>query len=383
MNSQINSPKPEIIHIFVGTKAQFIKMAPIMQALDKRSIPYNFIDAGQHAGLTGTLIDQFGLRQPDVRLRTARSNISTLLQAVLWLVQSLLQLLFRKQQIFQSVFGGKRGICLIHGDTLTTLLSLLYARRCGLRVAHVEAGLRSYNLFNPFPEEIIRIIAMRFSHVLFTPSQWAFENLTRMGYQDKAINVGGNTGLDAVRYALAVGSESDRPDSPYVVVTTHRVETLYSRTRLTAVVELLTELIDRYSRVMFFLHEPTLHQLQRFGLYERLLANPAIEMRPLQPYLQFINLVAGAELVVTDGGSIQEESFFLGVPCLVMRTKTERVEGLGENVYLSGFDAEKTARFFDKLPHLKRPPLINSTLQPSTAIVDSLLLLLSTPIEET
>ena len=174
-----------MIHIFVGTKAQFIKMAPIMQELDRRGIVYNFIDAGQHAGLTGDLIDQFDLRQPNVFLREEGGNIDTLLQAFAWTVSNLWRIVLRRNQVCRRVFGGGDGICLIHGDTLTTLLSLLYAKRCGLKVAHVEAGLRSYHLLDPFPEEMIRLIAMRHSDILFAPSDWALENLHKMGYGQK------------------------------------------------------------------------------------------------------------------------------------------------------------------------------------------------------
>ena len=118
-----------MIHVFVGTKAQFIKMAPIMQELDRRCIIYNFIDAGQHAELTGDLIQQFGLRKPDVFLREERTNIDTVVQAMAWATKSLSHIALHRDKIYEGIFRGEHGICLIHGDTLTTLLSLLYAKR--------------------------------------------------------------------------------------------------------------------------------------------------------------------------------------------------------------------------------------------------------------
>jgi UDP-N-acetylglucosamine 2-epimerase len=360
-----------MIHIFVGTKAQFIKMAPIMKELDKQNVEYNFIDAGQHASLTQDLVRQFELKSPDVRLRDSSRSITTVWQAFSWFFTSVIQLLFKKQSIYKAVFKGKNGICLIHGDTLTTLVSLLYAKRCGLKVAHVEAGLRSYHLFDPFPEEIIRLIAMKYSDILFSPSAWAYQNLEKMGYAQKAIEIGGNTGIDAARYALSQNGISNRPNQPYVVLTIHRVETIYSRKRLAMVVELI-EKISAHYLVLFVIHEPTHQQLKRFDLYERLSNKPSITLYPLQPYIEFINLLAGAVFVVSDGGSIQEETAFLKVPCLIMRAKTERMEGIGENAFLADFDDTKIEKFLQKLDGFNRQDP-NNDLQPSSVIVSQIL----------
>jgi UDP-N-acetylglucosamine 2-epimerase len=357
-----------MIHVFVGTKAQFIKMAPIMQELDRRGVVYNFIDAGQHAGITGDLIGQFGLRQPDIFLREGRGNIDTLFQAFTWVLSSLWRITLNRNQVYEQVFGGDGGVCLIHGDTLTTLLSLLYAKRCGLRVAHVEAGLRSYHLLNPFPEEIIRLFAMRYSDILFAPSDWALENLYKMGYRHKAVNAGGNTIIDTIRYARKHIDSGQCSSAPYVVATTHRVETIYSRSRMEMLVALL-ERIAGERLVLFVLHGPTRLQLSRFGLYTRIMQNPSIKVLSLQPYLEFVNLLAGADFVVTDGGSIQEETYFLGVPCLIMRSKTERLEGLGDNAYLANFDKERIGEFLRLVPDLKGKEA-QDNLCPSSRIVD-------------
>ncbi len=360
-----------MIHVFVGTKAQLIKMAPIMQELARRRIAYNFIDAGQHGELTGELAQEFGLREPDVLLRPERNNINTVLKAVAWTTKSLSHIAIKRRQVFQEIFRGEQGICLIHGDTLTTMFSLLYAKRCGIKVAHIEAGLRSYNLLDPFPEEIIRLIAMRYSDVLFASSDWGAENLSKMGYAEKTINAGGNTVADAVRYALHSWHGRRRPKRPYVVATTHRVETIYSRLRMTRIVSLL-ELIGNERHVLFVVHEPTRRQLTRFGLDKRILQHGSIEMLLLQPYFEFIDLLAGADFIVTDGGSIQEESYFLNVPCLIMRTKTERLEGLGQNALLAEFDQTKIDRFLQTFSGL-RCIRTNDDLHPSRTIVDHLL----------
>ncbi len=361
-----------MIHIMIGTKAQFIKMAPIMRELDRRAVHFNFIDTGQHAGITGDLIEPFGLREPDVRLRGEKTSITRLSEALVWAVESLGRAAFRAEDIRRNVFRGEKGVCLIHGDTLTTLLSLLFARRCGIKVAHVEAGLRSFDLLDPFPEEMIRLIVMRYSDILFAPSDWACENLRKMRLEGKTIHAGGNTIIDTLRFA-ATRSSGTRPAGSYVVATLHRVETIYSGSRLETVIALL-ERIGRERRVLFVLHEPTRQQLVRRGLYAKLENLRFVELMPIQPYLTFLHMLAGADFIVTDGGSIQEESYYLNIPCLVMRARTERTEGLGANVLLADFNDGKIDHFLRSFPTLRCASGFRfEDLHPSEVIVDHLL----------
>ena len=361
-----------MIHIMIGTKAQFIKMAPIMRELDRRALRFNFIDTGQHAGITGDLIEPFGLREPDIRLRGEKTSIVRLSEALAWAAESLGRVALRADEIRRNVFQGEKGVCLIHGDTLTTLLSLLFARRCGIKVAHVEAGLRSFDLLDPFPEEMIRLIVMRYSDFLFAPSEWACENLKKMHLEGKTIHAGGNTIIDTLRFAASRFSGA-RPAGSYVVATLHRVETLYSRSRLETVVALL-ERIGRERRILFILHEPTRQQLIRRGLYAKLENLSSVELMPIQPYLTFLYLLGGADFIVTDGGSIQEESYYLNIPCLVMRAKTERTEGLGVNVFLADFNDGKVGHFLNSFPTLRRSSGSSfENLRPSEVIVDHLI----------
>lgn len=361
-----------MIHIFVGTKAQFIKMAPVMLELERRNIDYNFIDAGQHAALTSEIVRDFDLRAPDVQLRNSRSDINTIREAIRWTSSSLLRLLWEPTRIRKDVFRSESGICLVHGDTLTTLLSLLYAKRCRLKVAHVEAGLRSFNLLNPFPEEIVRLITMRYSDMLFAPSEWAASNLRQMGYSHKMVGISGNTILDTVHFALNKSRSPHRPDGPYVVATSHRVETIFSKSRLAFLVELLLDLARDW-RILLVLHEPTQRQLQRFGFFEKLRQDPAISLLPLQPYSQFIDLLSHADFVVSDGGSIQEECNALGMPCLILRTHTERRDGINETAFLARFERNEVDQFLRNLPNLRELTENPIDAQPSEIIVDHLL----------
>jgi UDP-N-acetylglucosamine 2-epimerase len=281
------------------------------------------------------------------------------------------RLTFSPKRIYRKIFKNQGGVCLIHGDTLTTLISLLYAKRCGLSVAHVEAGLRSFNLFDPFPEEIIRLVTMRFSDLLLAPSTWAFQNLCKMGYHAKAVNIGANTGLEIVTIVQDRLTRQRQDNNPYAVVTIHRVETIYSRSRLIKVVDII-ERIAQERKVFFILHEPTRQQLVRFNFLSKISQNDAIEILPILPYVEFLGLVVGSDYVVTDGGSVQEECYYLDKPCLILRSKTERIEGVGENVFLSEFDPRQIDRFWELFPILKRKS-INQDIRPSDVIIDHLL----------
>lgn len=360
-----------MIHVFIGTKAQFIKMMPIMIGLRERGIDYNFIDAGQHAALTTELLNQFGLRYPDVFIRQADTNINTIRQAISWGIRNIGRSIFCKNQIFQKIFRGQNGVCLIHGDTLTTLISLIFAKRCGIKVAHVEAGLRSYDWCNPFPEEIIRSIVMHYSDILFAPSDWAFQNLCKMGYLDKSKNIGANTGQDAAAIAVTLMNGRKSLHRPYALVAIHRAETIYSFSRLNTIFTIV-ERMSQDCLVYFVLHDPTRNQLKKHKLFEKFKQLAQVKLLPLLPYIEFLQLVDGADYIVTDGGSIQEESYYLNKPCMILRSKTERLDGIGENAYLTHFDPIRIDRFFKLRPTLKRKA-VDKSLKPSEIIIDHLM----------
>ena len=165
-----------MIYIFVGTKAQFIKMVPIMMELQNRGISYSYIDSGQHAEMTSELRKVFNIAKPNYLLNSRTEDITRISEAASWFLKNIIKSSLNRRWLKNNIFP-KRGICLIHGDTISTLLGAFMAVLARVRVCHVEAGLRSYNWFDPFPEEIIRLICMRLSKVLFAPSKDAFENL--------------------------------------------------------------------------------------------------------------------------------------------------------------------------------------------------------------
>ena len=358
-----------MIHIFLGTKAQLIKTAPVIRRLDAEGVPYRLIDSGQHADLSQALRRELGIREPDARLRTGHS-IATVPEGLWWLLRLLAWATVRSGAVRRELFADQDGICVIHGDTASTLVSLYLAKRAGLRVAHLEAGLRSYSIWHPFPEELIRLIAMRWSDLLFAPSEWAFDNLRRMRVRGECVNLGANTSVEAVRDALARPAAMEMPREPYAVMTIHRMETIYHARRLRMAVDLAFE-CSAERLVCFIMHPPTHRQLARRGWLRELERHPRVRILSLVAHHDFLHLLRGAEFLVTDGGSVQEESVCLHVPCLVLRQRTERHDGLTTNVRLVPFDREAAREFVRDYRSLRQP--MDATVpEPSRVVVERL-----------
>ena len=363
-----------MIHIFIGTKAQYVKTAPVIAELDRRGIAYNLIDSGQHGNLAPQFRSYFGIRQPDVSLGTTGRDITSVFVLVKWLAGMVLTACFRPRWIKKTLFKNEPGICCIHGDTPTTLISLLLAKRAGLQVAHLESGLRSYNIMNPFPEEIIRIIVMRFADFLFTPGDWAKSNLEKMKVKGKIVLLSENTNLDSIKLVQARLNTQDSscvPRQPFVLATIHRAETLLDKKRLRFAVESIQRIAAKH-QVVFCMHPPTARALRTTNLINAIANHPDITVQELLPYPQFIHYISNSLFVITDGGSIQEECYYLNKPCLLMRAATERQEGIGANALLCAFDKTKVDFFLNNLPSFCSSGFIPTTLSPSSQIVDLL-----------
>jgi UDP-N-acetylglucosamine 2-epimerase (non-hydrolysing) len=336
-----------MIHVFIGTKAQYIKTAPLMRHLDATGHRYNLIDSGQHSGLTPLLRKELDLREPDVSLRRGL-DLKTIPAVLSWLFRSVVRAILNPAAVRQKLFrGDHRGLCVIHGDTPSTLLSAFLARTAGLKIAHLEAGLRSFNYLHPFPEELIRVIVMRWADLLFAPSDGAAANLAKMEVGGSVINVGANTNVDALRYSLTLPfNGSPPPSDPFILVTIHRVETLHSSRKLRQVVQLILGQAQ-HRQVVFILHPPTEMILKKKKFYPSLTEASNLILLPLLPHGDFLRYLQRADFVITDGGSVQEECALLGKPCLLMRRRTERLDGIGSNVVLSAFEPERIQYFLE------------------------------------
>lgn len=359
-----------MIHFAIGTKAQFIKMVPVMKQLVEKGIAYRYIDLGQHAATTGSLRQIFDIKEPDVSFAMSGSvNVASLKTALKWTVSLFRKTLRTRKQAMERMFDGQPGVCIIHGDTLSTFLGLLAAKRAGIKVFHLEAGLRSRNLFHPFPEEILRLVCMKYADYLAAPSDEALKNLQNMGYAGKALHTFGNTGTEGLADMLPQLEETATQAESFALFSIHRFETVMSRNRLQLLVNFILACVKKV-RVHFVVHEPTHQALERYG-YLQTLGNHGVKQTPLLDYPAFLGLLKTAEFVVTDGGSIQEECAALGTPCLIFRKRTERPDGLGENACLSQLESETMKAFLQNYRNYRRPATFTGK-RPSEIIIDFL-----------
>ncbi len=360
-----------MLHFILGTRAQLIKMAPIMLECRKRGIRHSFIFIAQHRETMYEMMSGFGVRPPDFVLGDVGREIARIQDMVPWCFKVLWEGLRRRKELFPQ---GEKGIAVVHGDALPVILGALLAKSAGIEVAHVEAGLRSFNFLHPFPEELIRVLTWELGLVdyYFCPNAWALGNLARYG--GRKYDTRHNTLLDSLRLALArkpEGGEDSRPlDRKYALVSIHRFETISSRERLESVLSIL-ESVPGDIKLVFILHPSTRQSLTRFGLVDRILSNPNVEIRNRSSYLEFISLLKGSEFLISDGGSNQEECYYMGHPCLLLRNTTERIEGLGGNVVLSDFDG-KAIDYFVRNYASYRSSEPSLTESPASTIVDLL-----------
>jgi UDP-N-acetylglucosamine 2-epimerase (non-hydrolysing) len=227
----------------------------------------------------------------------------------------------------QEILEWNPDLFIVVGDVNSTVIGAMAANKLGIRLAHVEAGLRSFD--RGMPEEFNRILTDHLSDYLFTTSRDADENLKREGIPDERIFFVGNVMVDTLLrfrdYSKHREAWRDYQLGPrgYALLTLHRPSNVDDAASLVKVVELLVGL-DRIMPVIFPVHPRTRARLEGSGLVERLQGLPRVTMTPPLGYLAFISLMSDARLVLTDSGGIQEEATVLGVPCLTLRENTER-----------------------------------------------------------
>lgn len=323
------------ITIVLGTRAELIKTFPIIKELLNRDHEVKFIHTGQHN--LEKYIDLFDLPEPDVILSGQPEDSSKFKGSTFGAVKWSLSLLFKLRQ---EIKNFEPDYLLYHGDTMTTTLASIAGSRFfsplkTYKSVHLEAGLRSGSIFEPFPEELSRKIADFFSDILFASSRVAKNNLKF--YWAKDVYDVGNTVVDSANEAIKIGKKFHL--NKYGVVTIHRNENIKSEERMEKIVEILK---DSPRKLVFPLHDNTRKYLKEYNLLDEL-KDSKVKIVDLMDYPDFIKCLSQADIVYTDGGSIQEEVTYFKVPCVVLRKKSERKMANKLNyIYRTDFDVEST-----------------------------------------
>lgn len=304
----------------VGARPNFMKIAPIMAAFAKAPIATKLVHTGQHydPAMSDSFFEQLGIPRPDVNLEVGSASHAVQTAEIM--------------RAFEPVLDAElpRAV-LVVGDVNSTIACALVAAKKGVKVIHVEAGLRSYD--RNMPEEINRVLTDQISDLLFTTERSALDNLKREGVDAARVHFAGNVMIDTLRMNLerAVPVEQTlggRPARGYAVVTLHRPSNVDDPEVFRALLDTLGQVADKLD-VVFPIHPRTRSTAERFGL-AGLLERPGIRLLPPQGYLEMLGLTRDATVVLTDSGGLQEETTALGVPCVTLRENTERPITIGE-----------------------------------------------------
>ena len=334
-----------VLHV-VGARPNFMKVAPILRALaHQHGLRQTLVHTGQHydAQMSDVFFQDLGMPAPDVHLGIGSGSHAQQTARVMLAIEPVL-------------LERKPDVLVVAGDVNSTLAAALVAQKLGIAVAHVEAGLRSRDW--SMPEEVNRILTDRLSDLCFTPSRDGDANLLAEGIAPERIKFVGNVMIDSLRAALPRARERGAPEklgvSPrgYALATLHRPSNVDEPARLLLLLEAL-EMVAQELAVLCPLHPRTRARIEsderlrgRFGQGGVALLNGVQQrgLRLLEPqgYLDFLALMDGARLVLTDSGGIQEETTALGVPCLTLRDNTERPVTIEEGTnQLLGSDPAK------------------------------------------
>jgi len=359
-----------MIVVWIGTIAELIKLAQVIDRAQKEGLALTPVATGQNNIVSSEWYDL--LFPEGVKTWVTKRPIrQTPWHFLLWTFEALWKSVFvlRRLRKTLSPEAGKMKV-MVHGDTVSTLIGAIAARLAGAQVLHVEGGLRSFNWLRPFPEEINRVGVSRLASMAFCPGEWACSNLRGLK-SIEVVDTHFNTIIDVMDIAKQKNIlPSERIPEKYFLFVCHRQENLLDQTFL----QQLFERIVRQSELLpcvCILHEPAEESFRKYNLLEKLTSAPQITTLPRQNYFEFTSLLRGAEYVVTDGGSNQEECYFLGKACLILRKETERQEGLGHNALLSKKDFALVDSFLaDPFHWSKEAP--KPELSPSKIIVDAL-----------
>ncbi len=342
----------------VGARPNFMKIAPIMREMRQREggfLPL-IVHTGQHydATMSDSFFTDLGIPQPDFHLEVGSASHAVQTAKIMMAFEPI-------------VLAEKPDWVLVVGDVNSTIACALVCAKLNIKVAHVEAGLRSRD--RTMPEEINRILTDSISDLLLTTSPDADENLKAEGVSADKIHFVGNVMIDSLFYSLKISESStvredlNLAEKEYAVLTLHRPSNVDEKDTFSGLLDALCKISEKLP-IIFPAHPRTRTRIDEFGFAERVQRSNIKLVEPFG-YLDFLRLYSGAKLVLTDSGGLQEETTALSIPCLTLRENTERpitIE-MGTNVLVGTNPQKITEAAFDVLANnnqtqtAKIPPL--------------------------
>lgn len=338
------------LFFFIGTEAELIKIFPVIIECQKLGAICNIIASGQNNIIESRIIKSISLNGKIVALSDEKSIKKSAVGLFKWFFSTKKKAINIIKESFEINDFENRKI-IVHGDTVSTYMGALIGKKMHMEVCHVEAGLRSHHLFNPFPEEIDRLLTSRIARVHFAPGNTAVENLKKA--KGTVIDTKQNTLLDSLRFSKNMPVQSGEidkiisSDTKYFVFVMHRQENLAKKDFVESVFSEVEKNADT-KKCVLILHKITENTLQKFGILEKIKNNSNFILLHRVDYFDFMKLLRRADYVITDGGSNQEELFFMNIPTLILRKTTERFEGLQNNAELFAGNLEKISMYREK-----------------------------------
>jgi UDP-N-acetylglucosamine 2-epimerase (non-hydrolysing) len=335
-----------VVDLVAGARPNFMKIAPVLRALggSKGCVCARLVHTGQHydEGMSGVFFRDLGIKEPDVYLGVGSGTHG----------QQTARILAAYEEHLLAASPRPAAVVVL-GDVNSTVACTLAAAKLGIPVAHVEAGLRSFD--RSMPEEINRVVTDALSDLLLVSEPAGEENLRREGIPQERVRYVGNVMIDTLVHELpaaarlAVPARLGLPASGFVYVTLHRPSNVDDPERLARIVSMLWSLGQRLP-VVFPVHPRTRARLQAAGLERALVEAPGVRVLDPLGYRESLGLMAAARLVLTDSGGVQEETTYLGVPCLTLRPNTERpvTVSLGTNTVV-GEEIERVEPLVDEV----------------------------------
>ncbi|MBQ6993311.1 MAG: UDP-N-acetylglucosamine 2-epimerase [Lachnospiraceae bacterium] len=359
------------IYFFIGTEAELIKVFPVITECQNRGSICHIIASGQNELNKSRIMKHIQLNGEFFELSKEKDIVKSALGLLKWFFDTKRKAIPAIQGKFKDYrLSGEKLV--VHGDTVSTMMGAMIGKRLGMQICHVEAGLRSHHLFNPFPEEIDRLITSKIARVHFAPGAIAEKNL--VGVKGKVINTEYNTILDSLSESRNLPIQTDKVvdvlEQKYFVFVMHRQENLMNKYFVQDVLEQIRD-VSKQMKCVFILHKITEKTLIEMNLLNDLKKDKNCILMPRVDYFDFMKLLACSQFVITDGGSNQEELHYMGKPCLIMRKTTERNEGIGQNAILFGGEVKMIADFVDEYEKYKIPPVVG-TESPSKIIAEYL-----------